>query len=108
MVLAAVEPGRFVERIEDPVDAHTGKTGASHLVEFFTVFALTAANDGREHHDAVALARQFAAEHSLDDLFAGLSGNGAAAVWAMRYADGAVDDAEIIVNFRDGAHRRTR
>ena len=108
VILAAIEAGRLVKRIKHAIDAHARVSGARQFIELLAVFALAAANDGREHHDAIAFMGQFAAQDSLNDLFAGLPGDGAAAVGTMRHADGAIDDAKIIVNFRDGAHGGSR
>ena len=40
---------------------------------------------------------------ALDDLVGGLAGDGAAAVGAVRLADGGVEEAEVVVDFGDGA-----
>src|SRR5207245_9361061 len=58
---------------------------------------------GRENHDAVVRFADFTVQNGLNDLLAGLARDGFAAVGAVRNADGRVDDAKIIVNFRDGA-----
>ena len=108
MILAPIEARRFVERIENAVDAHASESGARHLVELFLIFALAAPHNRREHHEAIAFARQFAVQHRLDDLFTGLAGDGTAAIGAVRRANRAVHDAEVIINFRDRAHRGTR
>jgi len=47
-------------------------------------------------------------QNGLDDLLTGLSRDGLAAVRAMRNANGGIDHAEVIVNFRDGSNRGTR
>ena len=74
--------------------------------EFFQLLAIRAfapADDGRENHDAVVRFADFTVQNGLNDLLAGLARDGFAAVGAVRNADGRVDDAKIIVNFRDGA-----
>ena len=42
-------------------------------------------------------------EDALDDLLGGLAGDGAAAVGAVRRADGGVEQAEVVVDLGDGA-----
>ena len=48
------------------------------------------------------------ASHGLHDLLGGLPRDGFAAVRAVRRADGAVDHAQVVVDFRDRADRRAR
>jgi len=102
VVLALVESGRRVEGIELAIDAHADEAVLRELFELLAVGAFAAAHDGSEDHDAVVDLAEIAVEDGLHDLVAGLAGDGLAASGAVRNADGAVDDAEIIVNFGDG------
>ena len=108
VILAAVERDRLIEIHQIAIHARADVAFLRVLLEFLFVFALAAANHWREHHDAVVRLQR---QHRLHDLFGGLARDGLAAIGAVRRADGAVNHAQIIVNFRDGADggaRRTR
>src|SRR5258705_8254362 len=100
VVLALFEAHSFGELDHLAVDA-----GAEALLveglELFAELALAAADDGGVDGDALAGGE---AGDALDDLFGGLSGDGAAAVGAMGLAYGRVEEAEIVVAFGDGAY----
>ncbi len=105
MVLAAVERDLFVERAQDAIDAGAQKALAREFFEVLFVFAFTAAHDGGENHDA----RFVGERHDLaQNLLGALARNFDAAVRAMRHADGGVEDAQIVVDFGDGADGRAR
>ena len=73
------------------------------LVEGFELFAelaFAAADDGGEDGDAFAGSE---GDDALDDLVGGLARDGAAAVGAVRLADGGVEEAEVVVDLGDGA-----
>ena len=95
--------GDFVELDEFAVDAGAEVAVLRELFEFLAVGAFASSNDGREDHDAVVGLAELASEDGLNDLLAGLARDGFAALRAVGNADGAVDDAEVVVDFRDGA-----
>ncbi len=99
VVLALFEAHALGELDHLAVDA-----GAEALLvegfELFAELALAAADDGGVDGDAFAGGE---GGDSFDDLFGGLAGDGAAAVWAMRLAYGGVEEAEIVVDLGDGA-----
>ena len=99
MVLAAVEEERLGEVAHLAVDAGA-KALLVKLIEQVLKLALAAADDGRHDGDALAVA-QF--EDALHDLLGGLAGDGAAAVGAVRRADGGVEEAKVVVDLGDGA-----
>ena len=68
--------------------------------ELFAEFALAAADDGGEDGDALAGSEGGDALHNL---LRGLTRDGAVAVWAVRLADAGVEQAEVVVDFGDGA-----
>src|SRR6185437_1436699 len=70
------------------------------VLEFLFVLALAAAHDRRQHHHAIL---RLSGEHGLHDLFGGLPRDRAAAIRTVRRANGAIEDAEIVVDFRDRA-----
>jgi len=100
--------GQVVEREQLAVDAHANIAILREFLEFFSKSAFSPAHDRREDHDAVVVLADFAVQDGLHDLFAGLARDGVAALWAMRHANGRVDYAEVIVNFRDRADSGTR
>ena len=104
MVLAAVEHERLREVAQLSVDAGA-KSLLVKLIEQLLKFTLSSSHDGRHDGDALTLA-EF--KDALDDLFGGLAGDGAAAVGAMRGADGGVEQAKIVVDLGDGPDRGAR
>ncbi len=105
VVLALVERDFFVERAKRAVHAGAHESLAEEFFEILFVFALAAAYDRREDHDALAFGQR---QDLLQDLFGRLARNLDAAGGAVRYADGGVEDAQIIVDFGDGADRGAR
>ncbi len=108
MILALVEGRRGVEGIQLAIDAHANVAILRQFFELLAINAFASADDGGEDHDAIVGLAEVAIENGLHDLFAGLAGDGLTAIGAMRHADGAVNDAQIVVNFRDGADGGTR
>ena len=103
VVLAAIERNGLVKALELAIHTRAHEPGLREFLEFLFVFALAPAHDRREnHHAIVGLERQ----DGLHDLLGGLARDGLPALGAMRRADGAPDDAEIIVNLGDGADGR--
>ena len=103
VIFAAIERNRLVEIHQVAVDARADEAFLGVLLELFLVFAFAAANDRSEHHDPLfGLER----ENGLHNLLGGLPGDGFAAVRAMRRTNRAIDDAQVVVDFRDRAHGR--
>ena len=76
-----------------------------NLIEQILKLALSASHNGRHDRDPLAAALL---EDALDDLFGGLSGDGTAAVGAVRRADRGVKQAQVVVNLGDGADSGAR
>src|SRR5258708_7140643 len=108
VVLALVDDREIVQREQLPIDSYTNVAVLREFFELFSKSALSPANDGREEHDAIVGLADFAVQNGLDNLLAGLARDGFAAVGAMRHANGRVDHAEVIINFRDGADGGSR
>src|SRR5882762_128416 len=108
VVLALVDDWKFIKLVKLAVDAHADVAVLREFFEFLAKSTLTAADDGREDHDALVRLADFTVQNGLDDLLAGLARDGLAAVRAMRDANSGIDHAEIIVNFRDGANGGAR
>ncbi len=115
VVAAAVEAGGLVERAEGAVDAGAGPALAGVLLELLAEFALAAADYRGQDHNALGLGRFGGRGFSVvvrlggvfhdgaDNLLGGLAGDGLAAAGAVRGADGAVEEPEVVVDFGDGA-----
>ena len=99
MVLALFEAHALGEFDHLAVDA-----GAEALLvegfEFFAELAFAAADDGGVDGDALAGGE---GGDAFDDLLGGLAGDGAAAVGAVGLAYAGVEEAEVVVDFGDGA-----
>ncbi len=102
MVFAAVERNRLGEVHDLAVHARPEALPVE-LVEHLLEFALAPAHNGRHHGDALAEA-EF--ENALHNLIRSLAGDGPAAVGAVRRAHRCVEQAQVIVNFRDRSHGR--
>jgi len=99
VILAAVEGDGLGEVVHFAVDAGA-EALLLELFEQFAELALAPADDGSHDDDALAIAERLDA---LDDLFGGLAGDGTAAVGAVRGADRGVEQAQVVVDFGDGA-----
>ncbi len=100
VVLALFQLDRLRKIAHFAVDAGA-KALLVELVEQVLELALASAHDGRVDGDALALAES---ENALDDLFGGLARDLASAIGTVRDADGGVEQAQVVVDFRDGAH----
>ena len=108
VVLPLVQARRAVQRVELAINSHPDETVLREFLEFLPVRPLSPAHHRREDHDAVVALAILTAENRLDDLLGGLTGDGLAAAGTMRDADGAINQAEIVVDFGDGADGRAR
>ena len=72
MLVFFVERGRFFNRVEFAVDAHTGVTRTLPFCEFLTIFTLAALHHGREQEGAGAFGQS---HHAVDHLADGLRGD---------------------------------
>ena len=77
----------------------------AQLREELAVLALAAAHDGRDHAEARALLQL---GHLVHDLLDALPGDGPAAVGAVRVAHARVEQAQVVVDLGDRAHRGAR
>ena len=105
MIFPAVERDGLINIHQVAIHARADVTFLRVLFELFSVLALASPNHRRENHDAIfGLERR----HRLHDLLGGLARDGLAALRAVRRTDGAIDHAQVIVDFRDRANGRTR
>ena len=104
MVLALVERNLVFEIDQLAINAGAGKSMLGKLFNLLLKLAFAAANNWREHHDAVfGLERH----HALDNLRRSLPRNRSPAFWAMRHANRRIQQPQIVVDFCNRAHRRT-
>ena len=87
------------------VDAHAREALALEVVEQLAVLALAALDDRREHLELGLLGQL---EDAVDDLVGSLPLDLAAADRAVRDADARVEQAQVVVDLGDGAHRGAR
>ena len=98
-----VERGDLLVESDDlPVDAGAHEAVLAELVQDVAVFALAAADDGREDHHGGPGGKL---EQAVADALCGLGGEDLAAFGAVRGADVSVEQAEIVVDLRDGRDR---
>src|SRR5207302_6384508 len=103
VVLALVDDRKFIQLVKLAVDSRADVAIVREFFQLLAVSAFPSADDGRQNHDAVVRFANLAVQNGLNNLLAGLARDGLAAVGAVRDADGRIDHAEVIVNFRDGA-----
>src|SRR5437588_6394434 len=105
MIPTLVEPYIFVKRTQLSIDARANEAIAGELCQFLLEFALAPANDRRKDHHALALGQR---EHALQNLIDALAGNRLAAPRAVRFTDRRKEQAQVVVNLRHRADRRSR
>ena len=95
----------LVERDDFPVDAGADEAVLAEFVQDVAVFALAAADDGREDHHGGSGGEL---EQAVADALRGLRGEDLAAFRAVRRADVSIQEAEVVVDLRHGRDRGTR
>ena len=100
VILAFIERDIFVQGTQNPIDTRSYEALASEFLQLLLIFALPAADDGcHDHQPVFGLERQ----HMLEYLLRGLARDFVAADGAVRHADGGVQQAQVIVDFSNGA-----
>ena len=105
VVAAPIERDVLFERPELAVDARLGVAARPQRGQLLLELALAAADDRREHVDALVLRIE---HHHVDDALERLAGDLLAAVRAMRHADVGEQQPEVVVDLGDRADRRSR
>ena len=103
--LAAIELGRVADVDHRAVDAHAHEALFAYALQLELQLTLPPARDGREHAEPRAIGQR---EDAVDDLLDRLRFDALAAVRAMRDADARKQQAEVIRDLGDGAHRGAR
>ena len=105
MIDLAIELGRIGEFDALAIDHRAHKSLLSCRLEHFAEFALSAPHERREDLNAGPVGP---VEHGIGDLACALALHRASAVGAMRCTGPGVEQAQVIVHFRDCPDGRTR
>ena len=105
VALILVQHRLLAEFVKFAVDLHAHEARAPHLGQLLAILALAIADDRREHVNPRALGPS---HDSIDDLLHALLGDFAAAVVTERVADAREEQAQVVVDFGDGADGRAR
>ena len=103
VVLVPVEFERVVDVVQFAIDAHADVTGLADVLEDRLMVALAIFDQRREDLNAAAFGQ---GGHRVDDLIRRLHLHLAAADGAVRRADARVQQAQVVIDFRDRADGR--
>ena len=103
VLLLLAERRRLVETVHDAVDSRPGVALRLQLTEQVGILPLPLAHHRREHLEARALLER---QDLIDNLLRSLSRDELPALRAVRLADAGVQQAQVVVDLRDGADRR--
>ncbi len=84
MITPFIQANLFIQRAEFAIDARPDESILGQLCQLFLEFTFTAANDGRQDHDALAFGQR---EYTLQNLIDTLPRDRRAAAIAMRLAN---------------------
>src|SRR4051812_15513962 len=105
MILAPVQLRRVSDLDELSVDICANEALLAHGLEELAEFALAALNERRAHFDLGAIGP---CEHGLGNLRRTLPLHGATTSGTVRCASACIEQAEIVVDLRNGADGRAR
>ena len=105
VVLVAVQLGCVFDLVHLAVDAHAHEPRLAHIIEDALVFALTPHHQRRKQQQPAPLGIRADRVHDLLDR---LRADHPAAAGAVRHAHARKQQAQIIVDLGDGAHRGAR
>src|SRR5687768_9701506 len=100
MISALIQLDFFIKLSHFAINACTDKSFLVEFLELLFEFAFPSADDRGEDHHTFAFGEVEDAKHDLLDR---LTRDGLAALMTVRLADRREQQAEIVVNFRDGA-----
>ncbi|MNS47499.1 hypothetical protein D3C72_800330 [compost metagenome] len=96
---------QFIEFADAAVDPGANETLGAQLFENRKVFTFTLANHRRQQHQFAAFRLR---QHQVDHLADGLRLQWNIVIRAARNADACIQQAQVVVDFGDGADGRTR
>jgi len=102
VLLVLVELDGLAQVVDAAVGAHAGEAAVPGVVEHLFVLALFAADHRREHLKLRALGQ---GHHAVDDLVDRLAADLLSALRAVRHARARPEEAQVVVDLRDGADR---
>ena len=105
MLFPFVEIRQIVQFAHHSIHPGAHKAGAAQLFEYVQVLSLALANKRREQHQATAPGQGQHAVHHLAD---GLRLEAPMVCGAVRFADPGEEQAQVVVNLRNGAHGGAR
>ena len=100
-----VEHDLFGELMHLAVDADAGEAFLRKVLEELLVLALAAKDDRREHERTPSLP---GCQHLVCDLVRRLALDDTSALGAVRHADAGIEQAQVVIDLRDGADGRAR
>ena len=98
VVLSLIEAEVVFQIYQFPIHSGPSEAMLDQFVHLLFEFTLSAPHDRGQHHDAVFGSQS---HYSLDDLFRGLTGDGATAFGAMGSSNRGEQKTKIIINFSD-------
>ena len=105
VLVLLVEDDVLLEPAQLAVHLHAREALGAQLLEELAVLALAPPHHRRQHHELGALGQR---HHLVDDLLGRLRLDRAAAVVAVRMAHPGPQQAQVVVDLGDRAHRRAR
>ncbi len=105
VLVLLVELDVLLEPAQLAVHLHAREALGAELLEELPVLTLAPAHDRRQHHEAGVLRQH---HHLVDDLLGRLGGDRPAAVVTVRMPDPGPEQAQVVVDLGDRAHRRAR
>ena len=105
MLAVLGELRRLIELVDPAVDAHPDETARPQLLEQLLILALALAHHGGEQQQAGVLGQR---QHLIHHLGDGLGGERPIVIGTARLAHAGVEQAQVVVDFGDGAHGGTR
>ena len=97
-----VEGGDVIQVHHNAIDPHAYKTGSPHLLKYVKMLAFSIAHHRGEQHELAALGQR---QHRIHHLRHGLRLQRHAVGWAARIPDPGEQQAQIVVDLGNGAHR---
>lgn len=105
VLVLLIELDLTLELADLPIHTHAAEALLLEVLEELGVLALATEHDGGEHVGAPPLPR---CEDLVGHLVGGLARDGPPALRAVRHPDAGEEQAQVVVDLRDGTHRGAR